>query len=80
MAPFYIGGDTLKDFSKFVVCLVILLNVLFVVAVFALFWHTGSEPSTLIAGWFAFTTGELWGLSKIKRDKLNKKEGANDYD
>ena len=70
----------MKDFSKFVVCAVILLNILFTVAVFALFWHTGNEPGALIAGWFAFTTGELWSLSKIKRDKLtqNNEEDTED--
>lgn len=64
-------GDTM-EFSKKIVIAVIALNVLFVVAIFALFWHTGSEPSALVAGWFAFTTGELWGLSKIKREKLQQ--------
>ena len=29
---------------------------------------------TLITAWFAFTTGELWMLSSIKKSKV-KKEG-----
>lgn len=71
----------MKDFSKFIVCAVIVMNILFTAAVFALFWHTGNEPSTLIGGWFSFTTIELWGLSKIKRDKLaqsNEEENVDD--
>jgi hypothetical protein len=37
---------------------------------------TGSEPITLIGAWFAFTTGELWMLSSIKKSKV-KKDGEN---
>lgn len=56
-------------FSKFIVIFIILANVIFAVKVFDVFIATnGLEPSTLIASWFAFTTGELWALSKIKRD------------
>jgi hypothetical protein len=61
-------------FSKFVVTVVILLNILFTAAVLYVFLQTGSEPVTLIGCWFAFTTGELWMLSSIKKSKV-KKEG-----
>jgi ABC-type phosphate transport system permease subunit len=61
-------------FSKFLVTMVILLNILFTVAVLYVFLQTGSEPVTLIGCWFAFTTGELWMLSSIKKSKV-KKEG-----
>jgi hypothetical protein len=44
-------------FSKFIVTLVIALNVLFTVAALYVFMKVGSEPVTLIASWFAFTTG-----------------------
>jgi hypothetical protein len=57
-------------FSKFVVALVIILNSLFAAAVLLVFAKTSSEPTALIAAWFAWTTGELWMLSKIKRAKL----------
>ena len=56
-------------FSKFIVTLVILLNVIFAIAVFYVFAKVGSEPSTLIGAWFGFTTVELWSLSKIKREE-----------
>lgn len=65
-------------FSKFIVTLVFLLNILFTVAVLYVFMITGSEPMTLIGCWFTFTTGELWMLSSIKKTKV-KKEGE-DYE
>ena len=66
-------------FSKFIVTAVILLNILFTVAVLYTFLKVGSEPMTLIGCWFAFTTGELWMLSSIKKSKV-KKEGENSED
>jgi len=59
-------------FSKFIVVLVILLNVAFTLGIFYLFLKVGSEPTTLIGSWFTFTTVELWSLSKIKRKKLEE--------
>lgn len=64
-------------FSKVVVTLVIILNILFTGAILYVFTRTGSEPMTLIGCWFAFTTGELWMLSSIKKSKV-KKEGEED--
>lgn len=59
----------LKKFSKRIVILVLLLNIVFTVAVFYVFLKTGNEPSTLIGAWFAFTTVELWSLAKIKMNE-----------
>jgi len=70
---------TEERFSKKVVRWVILLNALFVVAVLFLYWHTGSEPATLIASWFAFTTGELWALAGIKKEET-RQGGDSDND
>jgi hypothetical protein len=64
-------------FSKFIVTLVILLNVAFTAAVLYVYLQVGSEPSTLVGAWFAFTTGELWMLSSIKKKKI--KEDNNEY-
>ena len=61
-------------FSKFIVALVILLNIVFTIAVLYIFLRIGSEPVTLISAWFAFTTGELWFLAGIKRKEI---EGGN---
>lgn len=64
-------------FSKFIVTLVILLNVSFTVAVLYVFLRIGNEPTALIAAWFGFTTVELWALAGIKKREieiLNDKE------
>ena len=63
-------GD-FSPFSKWIVALVILLNALFTGAVLFVFLRVGSEPTTLVAAWFAFTTGELWLLSGITREGEN---------
>ncbi len=64
-------------FSKWIVSLIVLLNVGFTVAVLYTFLRVGTEPTTLIAAWFAFTTGELWLLATIKKTEV--KEGQDDY-
>lgn len=66
-----------KDFSKLIVAAVIILNILFTIAILYVFMKVGSEPMTLIGSWFAFTTGELWMLSSIKKTKVNKKDEGN---
>lgn len=65
-----------QRFSKFIVALVVLMNIIFTVAVLYVFLKTGSEPVALVGAWFVFTTGELWMLSSIKKIKV-KKEGDN---
>lgn len=67
-----------KDFSKKVVSLVLILNIIFTSAVLYVFMKTGSEPMTLVGCWFAFTTGELWMLSSIKKTKVNRKDDTNE--
>lgn len=62
-------------FSKWIVAMVILLNAAFTVAVLFIFLKIGSEPTTLIAAFFAFTTGELWFLAGIKRREIEKNGG-----
>jgi len=59
-------------YSKIIVTLVILLNTGFTGAVLYTFLRVGSEPTALIAAWFAFTTGELWLLSGITREKVRR--------
>lgn len=60
------------SFSKKIVILVILMNILFTLAIMYLFLRTGNEPMTLVGAWFAFTTVELWSLSKIKRAEVKE--------
>ena len=64
-------------FSKLIVSLVILLNTGFALGVLYVFLRVGSEPTALVAAWFAFTTGELWMLAGIKKRKL-KEENKNE--
>lgn len=59
-------------YSKLIVALVILLNTGFTGAVLYTFLCVGSEPTALVAAWFAFTTGELWLLAGIKREKVRR--------
>lgn len=73
------------QYSKALVTLIILMNIIFTIAVFFVFARTGSEPSTLIATWFSFTTVELWSLARIKKKKIDReiseiKYGGSDYD
>ena len=66
-------------FSKLVVAAVVLLNTGFTAAVLYVFLRTGSEPTALIAAWFAFTTGELWMLSTITKTKVTQPGKEIDY-
>ena len=59
-------------FSKIIVSLVILLNAAFTVAVLFVFYKVGTEPTTLIAAWFGFTTVELWALAGIKKREIDR--------
>ncbi len=69
-----------RRFSKIVVTGIIVANVCFTSVVLWLFWRTGYEPTATIAAWFAFTTGELWALSRIKvaEKKEEKKHDEKD--
>lgn len=68
-------------FSKFIVTLVILLNVAFAIATFVTFWHVGSEPTVLVGAWFAFTGTELLSLASItKKEKATANENAEEED
>lgn len=63
-----------KEFSKLVVAMIIFLNASFTIAVLYTFLKVGTEPTTLIVAWFAFTTGELWLLSGITKTKIREGE------
>ena len=65
-------------YSKLIVALVILLNTGFAGAVLYAFLRVGSEPTSLIVAWFAFTTGELWLLSGITREKVRRDANSRD--
>lgn len=58
-------------FSKFIVVLVILLNIIFTASVLYIYLKVQNEPTTLIMSWFAFTTGELWLMASIKKKEVD---------
>lgn len=64
-------------YSKRIVILIIILNVMFTTGVLAVFWHTGNEPVALVGSWFAFTGGEMFLIASIKKEKI-KKGGSNE--
>lgn len=57
-------------FSKWIVALVIALNVAFTGAVLYLCLKSSIVPDSLIVAWFGFTTGELWLLAGIRKAKM----------
>jgi hypothetical protein len=61
-------------FSKWVIAIIVMLNVAFTAGVLFVFWHTGNEPVATVTAFFAFTTGELWMLSGIKKARIKKEE------
>ena len=63
-------ANKVSNFSKFIVILIILFNITFTSVVLYIFFRTGYEPTALIAGWFAFTGGELWLLAGIKKKEV----------
>lgn len=68
----------MHPFSKPIVALIICLNLGVTVAILYIFMRIGSEPTALIAAWFAFTTGELWMLAGIKKEKLRRERRIED--
>lgn len=56
-------------FSKKIVILVIAMNIAFTLEMIRIFKTYGAIPESLVVPWFGFTTVELWGLSKIKRNE-----------
>ena len=65
-------------FSKAIISLVVLMNIAFTAAVLYVFLKTASEPVALVGAWFAFTTGELWMLSSIKKEKVKKGDSEDE--
>ena len=67
-------------FSKFIVMLVLLLNVVFACVILWLVWHNRQEPGVLVAAWFAFTTGELWALAIVTKEEKKQESELNGMD
>ena len=54
------------EYSKFIVLLIIVLNIIFTAGIFYIVYLGIPEPSTLIITWFSFTTVELLAVAGIK--------------
>ena len=65
-------------YSKIIVMLIIALNIVFAAAVLYVFLKTSAEPTSLVVAWFAFTTGELWALSSIKKTESKSMNKGDD--
>ena len=65
-------------FSKFIITLVILMNICFTASILYVFLQTGNEPGVLVGSWFAFTTGEVWMLALIKKEKVKKGDSEDE--
>lgn len=59
-------------FSKLMVLIVLVLNILFALKVFQIVEEGFQEPTALVGAWFSFTTVELWSLASIKKRKESK--------
>lgn len=65
-------------YSKKVLNYMLIILMLFVIGVLIVFWHTGSEPSTLVASVFAFCGVEGGLMAWIKTTKVRKGENKNE--
>ena len=61
-------------FSKWIVVLIITMNILFCVAVLFINYRGFYVSDALIGAWFGFTTAELWGLAFIKGKEIKHAE------
>ena len=62
-------------YSKIIVAIVIFLNVFFAAAVLWIYKDLGTEPSSLIVAWFAFTSTELVSLALLHgKEQKNETE------
>lgn len=69
------------QYSKWLVALIIFLNVAFAAGVMVMMACGATEPKALIAAWFGWTTVELGATTYIKKKKIEadgkKTQSAN---
>lgn len=66
------------NFIGWMVILAFVLNITFTTVVIYIFFYTGQEPHTLIAAWFAFTTGEIVVGGALQRKKYDIEYGRKE--
>ena len=57
-------------YSKKLISSISIFLVLFVIATFVVYWHTGSEPTVLIGSVFGAALTEYWALAGIKKAEI----------
>ena len=57
-------------FSKMVIIAVIIMILIFTGSVLYIFYKKGAEPTVIIASFFAFMTGEVLALAKLKLSEI----------
>ena len=60
-------------YSKKLISAISIFLVLFVIATFVVYWHTGSEPTVLIGSVFGAALTEYWALAGIKKAEIKNK-------
>lgn len=61
-----------SKYSKMLVAVILLLNIIFTAAVLFVFYHTSNEPTALVGAWFSFFAVELFNIAGIKKKKIEK--------
>ena len=61
-------------FSKMIIIIVIVIVFIFTGSVLYIFNNKAAEPTAIIAAFFAFMTGEVLALAKIKTSELSVEE------
>ncbi len=67
-------------FSKWIVAMIIAMNVAFCIAVLYINYRGSYVSDALIGAWFGFTTAELWGLAFIKGKEIKHSDGECEED
>lgn len=58
-------------FSKIVIIVVIIMILIFTGCILYIFNKKGAEPTIIITSFFAFMTGEVLALAKLKLSEIN---------
>lgn len=58
-------------FSKIIIIIVIIIVFIFTGSILYIFNNKGSEPTAIIAAFFAFMTGEILALAKLKLAEIS---------
>lgn len=64
-------------FSKMVIIAVIIMVLIFTGCVLYIFNKKGAEPTVIIASFFAFMTGEVFALAKLKLSEITTENNNN---